>query len=56
MHKFNSKDIIEYESETLSEKILGIYNYYLKRLEERGQQITLNIMVCGKKELIKHIL
>jgi len=49
LYKFNSKDIIEYKSETLPEKILGIYNYYLQRQEERRRQATLNIMVCGKK-------
>ena len=48
-NKYNSKDIIEYDSESLPKKIIGIYNYYYQIQEERIQQKTLNIMVCGKK-------
>lgn len=49
LYKYNTKDIIEYEIKSLPDKILGIYNYYFQRQEERKQQKTLNIMVCGKK-------
>ena len=49
LYKFNSKDIIEYDIESLPIKIKEIYNYYYQKQEERVQQKTLNIMVCGKK-------
>ena len=49
LYKYNTKDIIEYEVNSLPDKILGVYNYYFQRQEERKQQKTLNIMVCGKK-------
>ena len=49
LYKFRSKDIIEYNNETLPEKILGIYKYYYQIQEKKKQERTLNIMVCGKK-------
>ena len=49
LYKFRSKDIIEYDNESLPEKILGIYKYYYQIQEQKKQERTLNIMVCGKK-------
>lgn len=49
LYKYNSKDIIEYDRESLKKKILEIYNYYYQKQQERSQLKTLNIMVCGKK-------
>ena len=49
LYHYNSKDIIEYEKETLKKKILEIYNYYYQKQQDRIQQRTLNIMICGKK-------
>lgn len=49
IYHYNSKDIIEYEKETLKKKILEIYNYYYQKQQDRIQQRTLNIMICGKK-------
>ena len=49
LYHYNSKDIIEYDKETLNQKILEIYNYYYQKQQERRQPKTLNIMVCGKK-------
>ena len=49
LYKYNSKDIIEYDRETLKKKILEIYNYYYQKQQERSHLRTLNIMVCGKK-------
>ena len=49
LYHYNSKDIIEYDKETLKQKILEIYNYYYQKQQERRQPKTLNIMVCGKK-------
>ena len=49
LYKYNSKDIIEYDRESLKKKILEIYNYYYQKQQERSKLKTLNIMVCGKK-------
>ena len=49
LYKYYSKDIIEYDNESLPIKLLRIYNYYYQLSEPRIQEKTLNIMVCGKK-------
>ncbi len=49
LYQYNSKDIIEYDKETLPTKIQEIYNYYYQKQQKRNSSKTLNIMVCGKK-------
>jgi hypothetical protein len=49
LYQYNSKDIIEYDKETLPKKIQEIYNYYYQKQQKRNSSKTLNIMVCGKK-------
>lgn len=56
LYRYNSKDIIEYDVESLPKKILGIRNYYYQIQEERIHQKTLNIMVCGKRKTGKTYL
>ena len=56
LYKYNSKDILEYDKQSISQKILSIRNYYYQIQEERKNQRTLNIMVCGKRKTGKTYL
>ena len=47
--KNNLKDIIEYDNDSLYQKLLEIYNYYFQKQDDKKYSRTLNIMVCGKK-------
>lgn len=55
-YKYFSKDIIEYDFESLPKKLLSIYKYYYEIPEEIKYEKTLNIMVCGKKRIGKTYL
>lgn len=56
LYKFNSKDIIEYDIQTISKILLRIFNYYNQIQEDQKAERTLNIMVCGKKRTGKTYL
>ena len=49
LYKYHSKDIIEYDNDSLYQKLLEIYNYYFQKQDDKKYSRTLNIMVCGKK-------
>ena len=56
LYRYNSKDIIEYDSDSLKDKIIDIYSYYYQKQNKRNYSRTLNIMVCGKKRTGKTFL
>ena len=56
LYRYNSKDIIEYDNDSLKDKIIDIYSYYYQKQNKRNYSRTLNIMVCGKKRTGKTFL
>ena len=56
LYQYKSKDIIQYDDNSLKEKIMDIYCYFYQKQNIRKYSRTLNIMICGKKRTGKSYL